>query len=168
LIAIEKARAARSALTGEHRNSSRSRCARDGHRFESPQLHQGSRRKHARVPFSVHPSRLKRDPCIKVPPSDESRPRDTPRECHPSRDMARGGDRPITDDRGARASVQGRRATRSHCRVSTPELGNFQRSGWRPSEKLIVSRAITRRLRFAARVVSVIAPRRSREGALCS
>jgi hypothetical protein len=40
LIAIEKARAASSALTGEQRNSSRSRCARDGHRFESPQLHQ--------------------------------------------------------------------------------------------------------------------------------
>jgi hypothetical protein len=27
-------------LTGEERNSSRSHCARDGHRFESPQLHQ--------------------------------------------------------------------------------------------------------------------------------
>jgi hypothetical protein len=26
-------------LTGEERNSSRSHCARDGHRFESPQLH---------------------------------------------------------------------------------------------------------------------------------
>jgi hypothetical protein len=39
---IEKARAANSlrALTGEERNSSRSRRARDGHRFESPQLHQ--------------------------------------------------------------------------------------------------------------------------------
>jgi hypothetical protein len=41
-IVIEKARAANSlrALTGEERNSSRSRRARDGHRFESPQLHQ--------------------------------------------------------------------------------------------------------------------------------
>jgi hypothetical protein len=40
-IAIEKARAASRlrALTGEGRNSSRSHCARDGHRFESPQLH---------------------------------------------------------------------------------------------------------------------------------
>jgi hypothetical protein len=28
------------ALTGEERNSSRSHCAHDGHRFESPQLHQ--------------------------------------------------------------------------------------------------------------------------------
>jgi hypothetical protein len=41
-IVIEKARAANSlrALTGEERNSSRSRRAHDGHRFESPQLHQ--------------------------------------------------------------------------------------------------------------------------------
>jgi hypothetical protein len=41
-IVIEKARAANSlrALTGEERISSRSRRARDGHRFESPQLHQ--------------------------------------------------------------------------------------------------------------------------------
>jgi hypothetical protein len=40
-IVIEKARAANSlrAFTGEKRNSSRSRRARDGHRFESPQLH---------------------------------------------------------------------------------------------------------------------------------
>jgi hypothetical protein len=40
-IVIEKARAANSlrALTGEERNSSRSRRAHDGHRFESPQLH---------------------------------------------------------------------------------------------------------------------------------
>ena len=29
------------AFTGEGRNSSRSQCTRDGHRFESPQLHQG-------------------------------------------------------------------------------------------------------------------------------
>jgi hypothetical protein len=39
-IGVEKARAARRlrALTGEERNSSRPHCARDGHRFESPQL----------------------------------------------------------------------------------------------------------------------------------
>jgi hypothetical protein len=42
LIAIEKARAASRlrALNGEERRSSRSPSARDGHRFESPQLHQ--------------------------------------------------------------------------------------------------------------------------------
>jgi hypothetical protein len=40
--AIEKAGAASRvrALTGEERNSSRFHCTRDGHRFESPQLHQ--------------------------------------------------------------------------------------------------------------------------------
>jgi hypothetical protein len=61
-IVIEKARAANSlrALTGEERNSSRSRRAHDGHRFESPQLHQEVRANRPGFPAPTIPQYLMR------------------------------------------------------------------------------------------------------------